>query len=200
LAFSSGSQAGAATSTLGARWPRNLRSAFDCLQGQKRNFLDQLSGWTEEEKRWTDSPASWSAVCVLDHLVKVESAALLHLKSGILGANKVTIREKIAAHMVFVAMKLPTRIKVPASAQVVLPSQSPQEDEIVQLWHALRSDMEALICGLCPGQLSRGVFHHPVSGSMTILNAVRFLCSHLTHHRYQLSRIRAAVKRINFQG
>ena len=171
---------------------RKLQRSFTRLEEQKRDLLADLSTWTEEERRFRPAPNSWSALDVIEHLVKVECESLAHIQTKLSDSHPVTIRERIGARVVFAVMLSPLRIKTPPSVAAVLPDGSATENEIVGRWHDVRKDMNLLTERLRPDQLTSGLFHHPVSGSMGMVDALTFLSVHITHHTYQLRRIRTA--------
>jgi uncharacterized damage-inducible protein DinB len=174
---------------------RKVQCAFERLERQKRNLLAEVATWTEGERRFRPGPQSWSALDVIDHLVRVECESLTHIQARLSERRPVTIRERIVARIVFAVMLSPLKIKVPAGVPSVLPGGSPEEDAILIRWHDVRKNMKVLSDGLLPNQLTCALFHHPVSGSMRMLDALTFLSVHLTHHRYQLRRICGALSR-----
>jgi hypothetical protein len=65
--------------------------------------------------------------------------------------------------------------------------------EAIGQWVKNRERLFSLLDSLQPDQLSLGVFRHPVSGWMTMPQALAFLSAHIRHHEYQLDRLKSAI-------
>jgi uncharacterized damage-inducible protein DinB len=172
----------------------SLRPSFDDLQRRKRAVLFGLSAWSEERLCLQPAPASWSALDVLDHLLKVEQGWLDAVRSNLPDGHPVALRDRLGAWAVLCVMRSPMRVKVPDSASQVLPEKAADLSLITQQWQAAREEMAQLLTDLSPKQLRCGLFRHPVSGWMAIRQALAFLSAHLQHHGYQLRRIQRATR------
>jgi len=85
------------------------------------------------------------------------------------------------------------RVKVPPAALTVLPEVITDDaSSIATHWEQVRGEMGILLQSLQPNQLGRGLFRHPVSGWMTMRQAIAFLSAHLRHHGYQIDRLKYA--------
>ncbi len=133
--------------------------------------------------------ASWSALDVISHLVKVEAAFIRRVKDSLPEGNAVTMKERFRALVVVGVMRSPARVKVPAGAAAVLPESSVSLAELAAEWSEVRRQMRLLLDSIPTDQMRRGFSKHPVSGWMSIPMALRFLSAHLHHHEYQLRRL-----------
>lgn len=172
-----------------ALWKR-----FENLNRQKQSVLSCVAGLSATQLRFRSEPASWSVLDVLDHLVKVEKALLEAVRAQLPNGTPMTFRDRVGAFLITCVMLLPTRVKVPASASMVLPEKTADLDEIAATWSEVREQMANLLVSLHPDQLRPGLFRHPVSGWMTMPDALTFLSAHLRHHQYQLSRLKSASR------
>ncbi|MBB5342994.1 DinB family protein [Tunturibacter empetritectus] len=171
--------------------PSLLRS-FQQLERQKTSLLASLSPWQPAQITFQPTPTSWCAFQVLDHILKVERATIEDIQANLPNGRAIQWKERTSTAAVICVMSLPTRIKVPESATMVLPDRPASLESLVPQWSALRLAMLPILNSLSEMQLTRGLFHHPIGGWMTPLNALRFLSSHIRHHRYQLTRLARA--------
>ncbi len=155
-------------------------------------MLAEASSWSAERLRFKSDPAAWSILDVLDHLFKTEASLVRTAQTSLDKARKVGLRERVGAMVVTGVMRSPLRVKVPATASAVLPGRAPDLAVITPRWDKVRVEMTDLVGRLTPEQLTCGLFKHPISGWMTMPQALRFVSAHLRHHEYQLARIRRA--------
>lgn len=167
-----------------------LGRSFEKLERRKQTVLSDVGGLSPAQARFQSEPAAWSALEVLDHLVKVERGFLEGVRKALPHGAPVPFLDRVKALAVIAVMQSPIRVKVPTSALTVLPEAATDLTGIVTRWDNVRHDMADLIRSLDTEQLSQGVFRHPVSGWMTMPRAITFLSAHIRHHRYQLQRIK----------
>jgi hypothetical protein len=129
---------------------------------------------------------------VLDHLMKVEKASLEAVQEKLPDGTPITFRDRLGVLFINSLMRSPIRVKVPASAAVVLPQGTADLSGTVTAWGDVREQMANLLGSLQPEQLRCGLFRHPVSGWMTMPDALAFLSAHLQHHTYQINRLKSA--------
>ena len=172
---------------------RHIRQWFDTLQRQKEAVLLGVSTWPAERLRFRPQPTAWSTLNVLDHLLKTEQGVFDAVGKSLPGGHPVTWKDRFGEWMVIGVMRSPIRVKVPASAQTVLPGETSDLPMITKQWQETREQAAQLLASLSPGQLRCGLFQHPIAGWMTMLQTVRFLSAHLQHHGYQLNRLKRAT-------
>lgn len=171
-----------------------LFRSFQRLQGKKEATLSAVSEWSTAQRVHRPSATSWSALDVLDHVIKVEDEAVTSIRANLSEGRGFTLREHIGAMVVNGVMRSPIRIKTPGSVSSVLPQSATDLTEIAARWSETRVDMHNTIEELGPERMKEGLFKHPVSGWMTLPEALGFLHAHLIHHGYQLKRLKAATK------
>ncbi len=164
------------------------------LETQKCDVLSEVARLSSTQLRFRPQPGDWSALDVLDHLVKVEESLLRTVRRHLPDGVAISARDRVGALLITSVMLSPMRVKVPASASMVLPAATMDLPAIVASWSSVRDQMANLLESLQPAQFRMGVFQHPVSGWMTMTDTLRFISAHLQHHRYQLNRLKLAAR------
>lgn len=183
---------------------------FEILEQQKRAVLSTAAGLSAAQLCFRPSPAEWCALDVLDHLVKVEEAALGAVQEQLPGGARISWKDRAGGVFITMLMLWPIRIKVPAGASMVIPDiviadieipSAPLPDttallsDIAATWSGVRERVAVLLGTLQPEQLRVGLFRHPVSGWMSIARGLTFLSAHLRHHEYQLNRLKSKLRK-----
>ncbi len=168
--------------------------AFKRLERKKADLLRLLHGWPAVDLARQPSPGSWTALEVLDHLLKTEMAVRhsceRNLKSR---ANVVTVAEKAKAIAFLLMLRTPVRVKVPEEASFVLPEAPASLEFLMTSWDAERLKLGGLLGTTAQNAGNVGVMRHPATGWLGMDHALAFLSVHLRHHQYQLRRIAAAL-------
>ena len=173
------------TGTISHRWNQ--------LDRGKAAFLSFVSSWDEARLRCRPDPASWSALEVLDHVIKVESAFFSEMRKNAGLGDRPGFADRIRGHVVITVMNLPVRVRVPAQAAMVHPNQLCELGELLVEWDTLRAELRAWTEQQTLSHPERGIVRHPVSGWLTLSQSLAFLAAHLRHHRYQLQRIKRST-------
>ncbi len=169
---------------------------FETLERQKRSILSGVMRLSAAQLHFRPAPAVWSVLDVLDHLIKVEKAFLEAVQEQLPNGAPLTFRDRVRAWLLTAVMLMPIRVKVPASASIVWPQGTPDLPEAAASWNDVRRRMANLLGSLPPEQRYRGLFRHPVSGWMTMADALEFLTAHVRHHEYQLNRLKSAARKL----
>lgn len=162
------------------------------LRQKKDDFLATLATWTPDQRSFRAGPAFWCANQVLDHVVKTESGVFSEFRRCLPLRVRPPFNESIRGTVVNCVMNSPLRVSVPKTATSVLPESACDPAAIVASWNQLRVEMQAWADSLPSRSHAFGAFRHPVSGWMSLSQALAFLCAHIRHHCFQLSRIRNA--------
>jgi len=169
---------------------------FEKLETQKQDVLADIARLSPTQLRFRPEQTAWSVSEVIDHLVKVEKALLEAARGQLPNGTPLKFNDRVGALFIIGIMQLPMRVKVPASASMVLPEATADTSEIAMRWSAVREEMAEMLRSLRPEQLRCGLFRHPVSGWMTMARALAFLSAHLRHHDYQLNRLKSASRKL----
>ena len=172
-----------------------LRHSLSRLERRTRRLLDELRTWTPEQLRFRPSPASWSALELIEHLMLAERAVSEMMRSNISEEREVRMRDRFRSALVLGMMSLPLRLRVPDTVKQIVPSKmQPDLPSLRESWSGDRCDLAALLGRLSTADRKSGVFRHPVGGWTTARGALVFLQLHLWHHTYQFRRLRKSVR------
>jgi hypothetical protein len=163
------------------------------LKDDLLKLLDELQQWTPEQLDFRPTPESWSALMILDHMIKTERTVLSVMRTNLAKNYQVTLRQRFRSAVVLTIMALPIKVKVPKAVTFLVPAQEQLDlDSLCKQWEEDRIHLSEFICGLSSEDRKRGVFRHPVGGWTTPNGALLFLRAHIYHHRYQLGRLQKA--------
>lgn len=166
-------------------------NAFRLLQMQKDSFLHDLGSWNPAQLGFSCKPGSWSALQVLDHVVRTERGILAEMQQNVRQCDRVPFVHRVKSDLLILLMRSAARVKVPSLvAPVILPGYEPDLSELTAAWNDTQTQLGQWVGELRENQSACAGFRHPVSGWMSVLQAILFLAAHVRHHRYQLERIR----------
>jgi uncharacterized damage-inducible protein DinB len=169
---------------------QRTRRLLDTLGQHRSMLLDDLARLDAEQLTFRPTPASWSTLDIVEHLVKVEEAILGRLKSRPVRTWREAFRAKASMAVMRVYFLFGRRLKVPA--QAVLPQGGATLADLTARWNRTQEEMRRTIEGLGTAELGRPMMRHPLLGLLTPAETLRFLHRHIAHHRRQMRRIRKA--------
>lgn len=167
------------------------------LETQTRSFQSELSTWPAAHLTYRPSPRGWSALQVLEHLVKTEENILVAAIAGVRNPHPIGIRDRFGFRFIMKIFQTDKKVKTPASAAQVLPGPELDLEGLDQRWRNTRSDFKAFQAHLSPEQATLGIFRHPVIGWMSVQNILDFFWVHIVHHNFQIERIKRSVASTN---
>jgi uncharacterized damage-inducible protein DinB len=173
---------------------KSLLKSHEALERQKHAFLSRVAGLSTSQLHFRPVPGSWSVSDILDHLVRVEKELLTAVRAELPSGTARGLRDRIGAVFIICVMLSPMRVKAPASVPGILPQTTTDPTNTALRWAEVRTEMADLLGRLRTDQLRAGLFRHPVSGWMTIQQALTFLSAHMRHHTYQLNRLMSAMR------
>ncbi len=172
---------------------QEIISLLEGMEDEKRKMLTELSQWPAE--KLTMAPANgWHALQVLEHVIGSEIGTLGYLKKKTL-APAATL-ESSSADELMAGEKLIAALQ--SRKQWKAPDVLPQPRGLDSLgmyaakWEALRFDYATFISDLSDEYLDRLVFRHPLAGMLNLAQTIAFLRDHITHHMFQLERIKVS--------
>ena len=171
----------------------SIARQYEALELGKSRMLDDLAGWSAEALPFRPAEASWSALDIVQHLMKSEDRILAAMELADSSDAKFSNRDRVRGLMLTLLFQTPFRVKVPASAKQVLPGGDEDFPALTERWAAVRIRMACFLGGLHQPDLVRPVFRHPVAGWMTVPRTLAFLSAHIVHHGYQLHRLRRSI-------
>jgi hypothetical protein len=160
------------------------------LESRRRELMAEADRLTAEQLTFRPAPNAWSALDVIEHLVKVEEeiAARVRPRSprGLIG----TLKAKAALGAMCVLFGMRGRIKVPV--QGILPLGGVTLSDLARRWEAAEAALRERLEGFGDQDWSRPMMRHPLLGLLTPAEGLTFLRWHIGHHRRQIARIRRA--------
>ena len=160
------------------------------LEERKDALLAEVSAWPTALQAHRPADGEWSALEVLDHLVRTEVAICGEVARHVIAPRRIRVWDRAGVAMVDRAFASRKRLKVPDSVKdLISPREGLDLEGIVSEWNGARVRLAELIREAegCRG----GVFRHPVGGWMSFKQVLRFFEVHMMHHGYQLERIAA---------
>lgn len=169
------------------------------LESQKQLLLSRFDGWSVARLSYRPSASGWSAIQVLDHLVRTEEEILSSAKQGLGFPHRIGVRDRIGFLFIRKIFETDRKVKVPASAAQVLPDQYPAFGDVLERWQITRSDFVRFQSQLSPKQAVSGLFRHPVCGWMGMPQISQFFFVHMIHHGFQIGRLEVLTELERFK-
>ncbi len=163
--------------------------AFEKIEQQKADILVRVEGWPIELLGFRPSEGEWSAVEVLDHLVRTEDAIQAAARIGLSKPHRIGLLDKLRTRSLSAVFRSDRRVKVPRRVTQVLPGAGNTVNSVRDSWGLSRASLAQFLVTIPEALLSEGIFKHPVGGWMSVTGILGFLSDHITHHEFQLSRI-----------
>jgi uncharacterized damage-inducible protein DinB len=164
------------------------RKLLSRIESRHREVIAEVDQLTTEQLTFRSTPNAWSALDVIEHLVKVEEGIASRVRPrearGLVEAAKV----KAALGIMRVVFAVGGRIRVPV--QAVLPLGGVTLSDLVSRWDAAQVALRERLEGLDDRDWSRPMMRHPLIGRLTPSECLVFIHRHMGHHRRQISRIR----------
>ena len=165
------------------------------LEEQKTAMLAEVRSWPAELRAARPADGGWSALQVLDHLVRTESGICGVMAWGLRAPRPIGVRDRVGFLFVERVFRSRRRVKMPGSVkEIISPGEELEVGEVEARWDAVRVELRRLAGCVEPANCRGGVFRHPVSGWMSFEQVLRFLSVHMVHHEFQLERIRAELE------
>ena len=171
-------------------------TTFCTLEQQKHDLLAELGSWTPSRLVFQPAAEEWSALQMLDHIIRTEREILLVVYSNEHQPHRVGITDRIRTRFLQAIFRSDRKVKVPSSAKIVLPGKAPELAVLRSDWDRVRATLAENVERLTIHSSGKGVFRHPVGGWMDMQAVLDFLSVHLLHHGFQLARLRVASKHL----
>jgi DinB superfamily len=160
------------------------------IETRRRELMAEADSLSAEQLTFRPAPNSWSALEVIEHLVKVEEAIASRIRPREARGLIETARTKAALGAMYVVFAVRGRAKVPV--QAILPLGGATLSDLASRWEAAQMALRERLEGFGPGDWSRPMMRHPMLGRLTPAEGLNFIHRHMGHHRRQIERIRRA--------
>ena len=163
------------------------------LEREKRKVLEDLAAWPKNQLEYRAAGGSWSALEVIDHLIRVERCTLDDIVTNLRARTPVPLGDRMRGLLVIAVMQSQMKVKVPRGVEQVIPQAATDLAALSAEWNEVRKKLRELAKSVPGADCTCGVLRHPVGGWMTLPRTLAFLAAHIRHHRYQIERIRESA-------
>jgi uncharacterized damage-inducible protein DinB len=160
-------------------------------ESRRHELMAEADSLSAEQLTFRPAPNSWSALDVIEHLVKVEEGIASRFRPRESRGLIETARAKAALGAMYVVFGFRGRVKVPV--QAILPLGGATLSDLASRWEAAQAALKARLECFGPGDWSRPMMRHPLLGPLTPAEGLVFIHCHMAHHRRQIERIRRAA-------
>ena len=162
------------------------------IHHRRRELMAMADALSAEQLTFRPAPNSWSALDVIEHLVKVEEGIASRIRPRESRGLIETARAKAALVAMYVVFGCRGRVKVPV--QAILPLGGATLSDLASRWEAAQAALEERLEGFGPEDWSRPMMRHPLLGRLTPAEGLVFIHRHMGHHGRQVERIRRAPR------
>jgi DinB superfamily len=165
--------------------------AFRELESQRTELLAELATWSPSLLSFRPEPGAWSAVEVLDHIVRAETGTIANVRVGLRTPHILGGEDRPGIAALDRALRSDQSFQVPPGALAIYPDTQTTLPEVLGRWEQARAELRSLVEALAPADAHCGVFCHPFAGWMTVADVLDHFSAHLYHHGFQLARLKA---------
>ncbi|MFN7957388.1 MAG: DinB family protein [Holophagaceae bacterium] len=169
----------------------DLLALLQAQEDRRQALLDSLDALSPEALQARPAPGTWSILEIVEHLVVAEQVILQGLPDPTTLVDRPrTLRQRCLYPVVALVLRL--RIPVKAPSRRMLPTGKLSLADLRERWEATSRWLRAYAEGLPPDGAGQAVFMHPVSGPLTLAQALRLGRLHLEVHARQIQSRRPA--------
>lgn len=171
---------------------RSYELRFNYMEMRRRAMIKHFVPFSPEQLAWSPGDGQWSMLQVAQHCWMVDRLVLTQVKK-----NRKQRRDTIPRASLLsgprllwasILLSLPTRLKVPDGVPVI-PNKTIMLASLHEQWEQTRLEWKEVLEKIEPSERSNAYFTHPILGSLTTGQTVRFLALHIDHHMMQVIRI-----------
>ena len=164
-----------------------LKKRVERASQKREELLSELSGLPVAALEWRPAEGAWTLLEIVEHLVLAEQDVLIDLSN--LKGLEVRARSwtNVARYWLVLGV-LRFKIPVPVPSEGMVPNGGRPLAELADLWERQHAALLTFVSELAPTAASDPIFAHPVTGPLTVTEAVRMLEVHLDRHIGQARR------------
>lgn len=161
---------------------------LDTIDRQRAALLASVSALSPAQQQWRDTPTSWSALDVVEHLVRAEQVVLGDVGTAAqrMGMPR-HFKHRVRRLLVWLVLRLGVRVSVPAEA--MRPTGARSLNELCAQWDDQHRAIRSFVQQGAGDAHRRRVFRHPIAGPLDIHEALQLLSAHLRTHQRQIERL-----------
>lgn len=169
--------------------PRRVLDRIAHLRGVLFAEVERLG---PEQLVFRPSKGSWSALEVVEHLVRVEEAIISRIKARPPRTWREAVRGRLSLELISVSFRLGRRFKAPVPT--ILPQGGATLTDLGARWEAAQQAMRRTVDGFGPADFGRPMMRHAILGLLTPNETLTFILRHIAHHRRQIARIQRSPR------
>ncbi|HET7042370.1 MAG TPA: DinB family protein [Gemmatimonadales bacterium] len=153
----------------------------------KARMLERVGGHPPERRERRPEEAGWSMSDVVEHLVLAEAGM-----AAALAKEPSPERPRVLApwyRFLGLRLALVADFRIRAPVESILPRREMSWGDLVGRWEAERTRLGSWLEEVDPAKHASPRFKHPITGWMTVPQALTFAGDHLHHHLMQIGRI-----------
>ena len=162
-----------------------LRGKIEEFEEKRVALLDEMEGLEEAVLQARPVEGKWSVLEIVEHLVVAEREVLGGLPEyEALGDSRRSFKNGLMYRVVMAVLKLGIPVKAPSKK--MLPAGKLSLAEVRERWDENQKWFRGLVEGLDDEGLKKAFFSHPVSGPLTIEQAIDMSLAHIDSHTRQI--------------
>lgn len=165
------------------------------IEEKRDGLLDELETLDSEVLYAHPRPGKWSIHEIVEHLVVAEEDVVIDYHDlERLQARPRRLKNRLMYLVVMLVLRFD--IPVPVPSEAMLPTGEPSLRSLRERWAANHARLRRYVANLDRATARRAVFRHPITGPLTVPQALRMLEVHLDRHTRQirtLQRMRAGA-------
>lgn len=165
-----------------------LQQRLRALDERRCALLDEVEALSADRLTARPRPGKWTILEIVEHLVLAERDVLQNLpEPSQLVDRRRGLKARLSYPAVFFVLKYGIPVEVPSPRMV--PTGSASLADLRRRWDESQQWLRSYVDGLDRHGRSRAVFAHPVTGPMTVAQAIRLDRVHVETHARQIRRL-----------
>ena len=165
-----------------------IQQRLRALDERRCALLDDVEALSADRLTARPLPGKWSILEIVEHLVLAERHVLRNLpEPSQLVERRRGLEARIRYPVVIFVLKYGIPVEVPSPRMV--PSGRASLADLRCRWDESQRWLRSYVDGLGPDSFGRAVFEHPVTGPLTVAQAIRLDRLHVETHARQISRL-----------
>lgn len=164
-----------------------LLERFAKLEAQRNDLLEKLGGHSADVLAKAPAAGAWSIAQVIQHLAIADEGMLAYLrkKREVGGHGPTGADAPFRLALLNIALVLPLKYKAP---RVVATVPECSYADACARWNTVREHMRETFSTMPEELIGHGLFKHPTFGKFNVVQGLRFIGTHVQHHRRQVDR------------
>ncbi|MCH8568428.1 MAG: DinB family protein [Balneolales bacterium] len=170
---------------------RKTQKLFVRMEVERIELMKACKSLSSKQLRFKPGVDEWNILQVLRHIITAEKQSLILIQKRLDRKESVPKSGAGAAFRYFLlktALILPLKYKAPKFVDVS--EDYPDFDSMISEWTETRRDLNQIIESNDDQTLAKALYRHPRAGMLNVLQALRFMTTHISHHQKQIARIK----------